>query len=43
LKQDENGLIKLAGNQPEKLITLHTALGLWAEGDLDLKKNPTAL
>lgn len=35
---DEKELIKLAGNQPEKLITLHTALGLWAEGNLDMKK-----
>ncbi|MBU3951197.1 MAG: hypothetical protein KJ658_03600, partial [Proteobacteria bacterium] len=25
-------LVKLAGHTPEKLITLHTALGLWAEG-----------
>ncbi len=29
----DNRLIKLAGRNPEKLITLHTALGLWAEGD----------
>ncbi len=28
---DENALIELAGNRPEKLITLHTALGLRAE------------
>lgn len=25
-------VIKLAGKKPEKLLTLHTALGLWAEG-----------
>lgn len=25
-------VVKLAGRNPEKLITLHTALGLWAEG-----------
>lgn len=35
---DKEELIKLAGNQPEKLITLHTALGLWEEGNLDMKK-----
>lgn len=31
----EKDLVKLAGNNPEKLITLQTALGLWAEGDGD--------
>jgi len=31
----EADLTKLAGNNPEKLITLHTALGLWAEGSKD--------
>ncbi|MCP3876519.1 MAG: trypsin-like serine protease [Desulfobacteraceae bacterium] len=35
IKPDENELIKLAGKKPEKLITLHTALGLWAEGNKD--------
>jgi S1-C subfamily serine protease len=35
-KQDV--LIKLAGKKPEKLITLHTALGLWAEGDKNKEK-----
>ena len=35
-KSGDEDLIKLAGNKPEKLITLHTALGLWAEAD----KNP---
>ena len=29
----EADLVKLAGKNPEKLITLHTALGLWAEGE----------
>lgn len=38
LKPDEDRLIKLAGKEPEKLITLHTALGLWAEGDQDYEK-----
>ena len=38
IKPDEKGLIKLAGQQPEKLITLHTALGLLAEGHLDKQK-----
>ncbi len=31
-KNKDDKLIKLAGRKPEKLITLHTALGLWAEG-----------
>ncbi|MBU3952812.1 MAG: trypsin-like peptidase domain-containing protein, partial [Proteobacteria bacterium] len=37
LAQDNPGqdLVKLAGHTPEKLITLHTALGLWAEGRKD--------
>ncbi len=30
-------LVNLAGRNPEKLITLHTALGLWAEGLGDKK------
>ncbi|MCP4719761.1 MAG: hypothetical protein GY860_09935, partial [Desulfobacteraceae bacterium] len=30
-----DNLVKLAGRNPEKLITLHTALGLWAEGAKD--------
>ncbi|MFH2060691.1 MAG: trypsin-like peptidase domain-containing protein [Pseudomonadota bacterium] len=38
IKPDEKGLVKLAGQQPEKLITLHTALGLLAEGRLDRQK-----
>ncbi|MCP3898800.1 MAG: hypothetical protein GY707_03590 [Desulfobacteraceae bacterium] len=29
----EDILIKLAEKKPEKLITLHTALGFWAEAD----------
>lgn len=32
-KTDEGLLIRLAEKKPEKLITLHTALGLWAEGE----------
>ncbi len=36
-KSDDDGLVKLAGKKPEKLITLHTALGLWAEGNKDKK------
>ncbi len=35
---DEDLLIKLAGKKPEKLITLHTALGLWAEAEKDPEK-----
>lgn len=38
LKTKEARLIKLAGKKPEKLITLHTALGLWAEGDQNREK-----
>ncbi|MCK5695972.1 MAG: trypsin-like peptidase domain-containing protein [Desulfobacula sp.] len=38
LKIKETRLIKLAGQKPEKLITLHTALGLWAEGDQNREK-----
>jgi len=34
----EADLTKLAGNNPEKLIILHTALGLWTEGDKDKEK-----
>jgi hypothetical protein len=30
---DEDLLIRLAEKKPEKLVTLHTALGLWAEGE----------
>lgn len=37
-KTKEETLIKLAGKQPEKLITMHTALGLWAEGDQNREK-----
>ena len=33
---DEDLLIRLAEKKPEKLVSLHTALGLWAEGE----KNP---
>ncbi|MCP3941146.1 MAG: trypsin-like serine protease [Desulfobacteraceae bacterium] len=36
-KKTNNNLGKLAGHNPEKLITLHTALGLWAEGVKDKK------
>lgn len=32
---DKAELIKLAGNKPAKLITLHTALGLWSEAQKD--------
>lgn len=32
-KKEDDTLINLAGKKPEKLITLHTALGLWSEGD----------
>lgn len=35
---DETFLIRLAGKKPEKLITLHTALGLWAEGQQNPEK-----
>ena len=28
-------IVKLTGKDPEKLITLHTALGFWAEGEGD--------
>ena len=35
---DEDLLIRLAGKKPEKLITLHTALGLWAEGEQNPEK-----
>lgn len=38
LKTKEDTLIKLAGKKPEKLITLHMALGLWAEGDQNQEK-----
>jgi S1-C subfamily serine protease len=38
LGTSEADLVKLAGKNPEKLITLHTALGLWAEGDKDKEK-----
>jgi len=34
----DDRLIKLTGKKPEKLITLHTALGLWAEGNQDKEK-----
>ncbi|WP_299980987.1 trypsin-like peptidase domain-containing protein [Desulfobacula sp.] len=37
-KIKESKLIKLSGKKPEKLITLHTALGLWAEGDQNREK-----
>ncbi len=32
-KAKADDLLKLAGKKPEKLITMHTALGLWAEGN----------
>ncbi|MFA5904426.1 MAG: trypsin-like peptidase domain-containing protein, partial [Desulfobacula sp.] len=35
---DEDLLIRLAGKKPEKLVTLHTALGLWAEGEQNSEK-----
>ncbi len=35
---DEDVLIRLAGKKPEKLITLHMALGLWAEGEQNPEK-----
>jgi hypothetical protein len=38
LKTEEETMIKLAEKKPEKLITLHTAIGLWAEGDKDNEK-----
>jgi len=38
LKTNEDTLIKLAGKNPEKLITLHTVLGLWAEGEQNRQK-----
>lgn len=34
----EDKLIKLTEKKPEKLLTLHTALGLWAEGDQNREK-----
>ncbi len=34
---DEKELIQQAGKKPEKLITAHTALGLWAESRQDKK------
>ncbi|MFH2091004.1 MAG: trypsin-like peptidase domain-containing protein [Pseudomonadota bacterium] len=37
-RPDAKELLKLAGNSPEKLLTLHTSLGLWAEGNQDRKK-----
>ncbi|MCK5099707.1 MAG: trypsin-like peptidase domain-containing protein, partial [Desulfobacteraceae bacterium] len=38
LRTKEDTLIKLAQKKPEKLITLHTAIGLWAEGDQNNEK-----
>lgn len=38
LKTKEDTLIKLAEKKPEKLVTLHTALGLWAEANKDHEK-----
>ncbi|MCG8564436.1 MAG: trypsin-like peptidase domain-containing protein [Desulfobacterales bacterium] len=35
---EENRLVKLAARNPQKLITLQTALGLWAEGNEDRKR-----
>ncbi|MCP4022393.1 MAG: trypsin-like peptidase domain-containing protein, partial [Desulfobacteraceae bacterium] len=35
---NETALIKIAGKNPEKLITMHTALGLWAEGAQDKER-----
>ncbi|MBU0464748.1 MAG: serine protease, partial [Proteobacteria bacterium] len=37
-KTKEDTLIKLTGKKPEKLLTLHTALGLWAEGEQNREK-----
>ena len=34
----ESELLKLAGSNPQKLITLQTALGLWAEAEEDTQK-----
>jgi len=38
LKKNDEKLIKLAGKNPEKLITAHTALGLWAEAAQNTEK-----
>lgn len=38
LKTKEEALVKLAEKKPEKLITMHTAIGLWAEGDKNNEK-----
>jgi len=38
LKTKDDELIQRAGKTPEKLITLHTALGLWAEGEQNREK-----
>ncbi len=38
LNQKDEQLIKLAGKSPEKLITAHTALGLWAEAAQNTEK-----
>jgi tetratricopeptide (TPR) repeat protein len=37
-KTTEESLKKESGNSPENLITLHTALGFWAEGSGDRDK-----
>ncbi|MBT3178726.1 MAG: trypsin-like serine protease [Desulfobacula sp.] len=37
-KVNEQALVKLSGKKPERLLILHTALGLWAEGDQDMEK-----
>jgi hypothetical protein len=37
-KRTEDSLKKEAGESPEKLITLHAALGFWAEGSRDKEK-----
>lgn len=38
LKTPEADLVKIAGKNPQKLITLQTALGLWAEGNKDRER-----
>ena len=37
-KTPENDLLNQANNQPELLLTAHTALAFWAEGKKDYKK-----
>jgi hypothetical protein len=37
-KRTEDSLKKEAGKSPENIITLHTALGFWAEGSGDKER-----